>query len=103
MPRVFYIALGAAVGVVTVRRAARAVSTLTPQHLAGSLVESVQDFLADVREGMAEREDELRQALGLDDADGAADPGGIDGAGGGNGDGPYGAADAPDIPSARSA
>ncbi len=67
MPRLFYIALGAAVGVVTVRRAARAVSTLTPQHLAGSLVESVQDFLADVREGMAEREDELRQALGLDD------------------------------------
>ncbi|WP_131768051.1 hypothetical protein [Candidatus Protofrankia californiensis] len=102
MPRMFYIALGAAAGVVTVRRAARAVSTLTPQHLAGSLVESVQDFLADVREGMAEREDELRQALGLDDAgdvDGAADPGGT----GDTGGGPHGAADAPGIPSARSA
>ncbi|AEH10636.1 hypothetical protein FsymDg_3332 [Candidatus Protofrankia datiscae] len=96
MPRVFYIALGAAVGVVTVRRAARAVSTLTPQHLAGSLVESVQDFLADVREGMAEREDELRQALGLDDT-GPDDTGDARGAGGPPG------ADAPGIPGARSA
>ncbi|WP_131747590.1 hypothetical protein [Frankia sp. Cppng1_Ct_nod] len=69
MPRMFYIALGAAVGVVTVRRAARTLSSLTPQHMAGSLVQSVQDFVADVREGMAEREDELRQALGLDDTD----------------------------------
>ncbi|WP_322762291.1 DUF6167 family protein [Frankia sp. Cr2] len=78
MPRMFYIALGAAVGVVTVRRAARAASTLTPQHMAGSLAQSVQDFVADVREGMAEREDELRQALGIgagdDDApDGTSD------------------------------
>jgi hypothetical protein len=68
MPRMFYIALGAAAGVLTVRRAARAVSTLTPQHVAGSLAQSVQDFVADVREGMAEREDELRRALGIGDS-----------------------------------
>jgi hypothetical protein len=68
MPRMFYIALGAAAGVLTVRRAARAVSTLTPQHVAGSLARSVQDFVADVREGMTEREDELRRALGIGDS-----------------------------------
>lgn len=67
MPRLFYISLGAAAGVVAVRRVARLASSLTPESMAGSLVQSVQDFVADVREGMAEREDELRGALGLDD------------------------------------
>ncbi|WP_322780347.1 hypothetical protein [Frankia sp. Cas4] len=93
MPRMFYIALGAAVGVVTVRRAARAASTLTPAHMAGSLAQSVQDFVADVREGMAEREDELRQALGI----GASD-GGDAGAPGGTSDG---RADVPDVADAH--
>ncbi len=96
MPRMFYIALGAAVGVVTVRRAARAASTLTPAHMAGSLAQSVQDFVADVREGMAEREDELRQALGI----GAGDDGdaGDDDAPGGTSDG---RADVPDVADAH--
>jgi hypothetical protein len=71
MPRLFYIAFGAGLGVVVVRRVARAASALSPQSVAGSLVESVQEFLADVREGMAEREEEIRAALGLD---GVEDP-----------------------------
>ncbi len=74
MPRMFYIALGAAAGVVTVRRAARAVSTLTPQHLAGSFAQSVREFVTDVQEGMAEREVELRHALGIGDDDGVDAP-----------------------------
>lgn len=72
MPRLFYVALGAAAGVVAVRQAARAVQALTPQSMAGALVQSVQEFIADVRENMAVREEEIRAALGLDD-DAAAD------------------------------
>lgn len=64
--RIFYVALGATVGVLVVRRLTHAVESLQPQHVAGSLVQSVQEFLADVRVAMAEREDELRDALGLD-------------------------------------
>lgn len=68
MRRLFYISLGAAAGVVAVRRVARLASALSPESMAGALVASVEGFLADVREGMAERENELRGALGIDDA-----------------------------------
>lgn len=73
MKRMFYIAFGAAVGIMVVRQAARAASALTPQSVAGSLVQSVQEFVADVREAMAQREEEIREALGLDDAEGSPD------------------------------
>ncbi|KJE21295.1 hypothetical protein FF36_04343 [Frankia torreyi] len=66
MSRIFYLAFGAAAGVVVVRQAAKAAAALTPTSLAGSLVQSVQEFLADVREAAAEREEEIRVALGLD-------------------------------------
>ncbi|OAA25899.1 hypothetical protein UG55_1019100 [Frankia sp. EI5c] len=69
--RVFYVALGAATGVLVVRQVARAVSALTPTSVAGSLVQSVREFAADVAEAMAEREEEIRSALGLDEADGS--------------------------------
>ncbi|CAJ63886.1 hypothetical protein [Frankia alni] len=70
MSRIFYLAFGAAAGVVVVRQAAKAAAALTPTSLAGSLVQSVQEFLADVREAAAQREEEIRVALGLDrDAD----------------------------------
>jgi hypothetical protein len=65
----FYIAFGAAAGVLVVRQVSRAAANLSPQSMAGSLVQSVQEFVADVREGMAEREEEIRDALGLDDDD----------------------------------
>lgn len=64
--RVFYVALGATVGVLVARRLTHAVESLQPGHVAGSFVQSVREFLADVRVAMAEREDELRDALGLD-------------------------------------
>ncbi|WP_261569839.1 hypothetical protein [Frankia gtarii] len=96
MSRIFYLAFGAAAGVVVVRRAAKAAAALTPTSLAGSLVQSVQEFLADVREAAAEREEEIRVALGLD-RDPDDDPSEPSGAGAGAaGPGAAGAAGYPD-------
>jgi hypothetical protein len=67
--RLFYVTFGAVAGVLAVRQAAKAAAALTPGSMAGSLVASMQEFLADVRELMAEREDEIREALGLYDED----------------------------------
>jgi hypothetical protein len=75
MPRrLFYVTFGAVAGVLAVRQAAKAASALAPGSVAGSLVASIQEFVADVKVFMAEREDEIREALGLyeDDEDGAA-------------------------------
>ena len=71
--RLVYIAFGAAVGVLVVQRATRAAQRFTPAglqtSLAGSmagLTQAISEFAELVREGMAEREDELRVTLGLD-------------------------------------
>ena len=64
--RVFYIAFGATVGVLVVRRISAAAEQWQPDNLAHRLTVAIEDFLADVRENMAEREDELRSSLGLD-------------------------------------
>ena len=79
MRRVFWMALGATVGIVVVRRVSRAAEAYTPEGIGRSLtgaVDAVRDLVEDVRAGMAEREQELRVALGVEegtmDADGAA-------------------------------
>ena len=71
--RLIYIAFGAVAGVLVVRRAASAARRFTPvgvqQSLAGAfagLTESIRDATAELREIMAEREQELRVTLGLD-------------------------------------
>ncbi|MDP9465934.1 MAG: DUF6167 family protein [Actinomycetota bacterium] len=71
--RLVYIAFGAAVGILVVQRATRAAQRFTPAglqtSLAGSmagLTQAISEFTELVREGMAEREDELRATLGLD-------------------------------------
>jgi hypothetical protein len=71
--RMFYIALGATVGILVVRRASQAAARFTPAGVQtsvsgafGGLGEAIRDFGADIRAGMAEREDELRVELGLD-------------------------------------
>ncbi len=71
--RLVYIAFGAAVGVLVVQRATRAARRFTPagvqSSLSGSfggLTEAIREFSADLREAMAEREQELRSTLGLD-------------------------------------
>jgi hypothetical protein len=71
MRRVFYIALGVTIGVLAVRRVTRLAESLSPENLAASAARAVTDFVADVREGMAEREADLRAALQYD-ADGVA-------------------------------
>ena len=71
--RVFYIALGATVGILVVQRASRAAKRFTPAGVQGSLAgafgglgEALRDFGAEIRIGMAEREQLLRTDLGLD-------------------------------------
>ena len=69
MRRLFWLALGAVAGVLVVRRLTRAVEAYTPTGVARSMSdvgEGLRDLAAAVREGMAEREEELRIALGVD-------------------------------------
>jgi hypothetical protein len=70
MKRLLWLGVGIAVGVVVVRQVSRAVQAYSPSGLAGSarnsaagLVEAVRDFVADVREGMAEREAQIHAAF----------------------------------------
>jgi Family of unknown function (DUF6167) len=79
--RLFWVAAGAAAGIYLARRVQRTAQSLTPQGIAGSFVaamhdvaDAVRDFAAEVRVGMAEREIELRHALGLTE-DGTTAPG----------------------------
>jgi hypothetical protein len=66
--RLFYITLGATVGVLVMRRLAAAAESLQPDNVARRLVVSAQGFVREVRTGMAEREGELRSALGVDES-----------------------------------
>jgi hypothetical protein len=70
MRRLFYIALGAGVGVAAVRKITKTAEKFTPAGLADSakasasgLGSSVMLFLDDVRANMAVREAELHDAL----------------------------------------
>lgn len=74
MKRLFYVALGATAGVLVVRRISRAAQKWSPEGLAGQaggLGLRFQQFWAEVQDGAAEREAELRESLGLDNADAA--------------------------------
>ena len=74
MRRLFWLGLGAAAGVLVVRRVTQAAQSYTPEGMARSiqgLGDGLRELAATVREGMAEREAELRAALGADA--GAAD------------------------------
>jgi hypothetical protein len=73
MRRLFWLTLGATLGVLIFRRLSRAAQKLTPDGIAGSigsglseLAYALRDFAEDVRESMSSRETELRQAAGLD-------------------------------------
>jgi hypothetical protein len=72
MRRLFYVALGASVGVLVVRRVSAAAQRWTPEGLAaqaGGAGDRINAWWAEVRSLAAAREVELRDALGLDDAD----------------------------------
>ena len=70
--RVFYVALGATVGVLVFRQLRKTADAMLPANVAGGLADRVRAFSAEVRMHAAEREGELRRALGLDVVDGAA-------------------------------
>ena len=73
MRRLFWLALGATLGVLIVRKLSKAAEKLTPQGVAQSfsaglteLAAALRDFAADVREAMTAQEAALREAAGLD-------------------------------------
>jgi hypothetical protein len=69
MRRLFYVALGATAGVLAVRRASAVLNRWTPEGVAGQLGgagERVALWWAEVQALAAQREVELRDALGLD-------------------------------------
>lgn len=70
MKRIFWMGIGVAVGVLAVRRISQVRSAVGPEGLnraVGRLSDSIADFADAVRSGMAERETDLRQALGMDE------------------------------------
>jgi len=78
--RVFWMAVGATVTIIVVRRVNRLFDAASPEGIGRSLTaaaDSVREFADDVRTGMAEREHELRVALGAEpgtmDAEGVAE------------------------------
>ena len=69
MKRIFWLIIGIAVGVYAVTRLKKRVQVLAPesvQESAAKLAAAVRHFGDQVREGMAEREVELKDALGID-------------------------------------
>jgi hypothetical protein len=72
--RLFYVSLGAAAGIVVARKITQTAQRYTPSGMSkgfagalGGLGEAIRDFGADVRAGMAEREEQLTRELGLDE------------------------------------
>jgi hypothetical protein len=70
MRRLFWLGIGIGVGVVVVRIVTRKARAFTPAGLAGTAQESaghlaatVRNFMDEVREGMADREYEIRAAF----------------------------------------
>jgi hypothetical protein len=70
MKRLLWLGVGVAVGAVIVRKLTQKANEFTPTGIAtslsesaGGLVESLRNFVEDVRDGMAEREQEIQQAF----------------------------------------
>jgi hypothetical protein len=73
MRRLFWVAVGAAAGVYAVRKVQKTLHSYRPAGLADratGLGGSVRVFADEVRAGMVRREAELREALGIEPADG---------------------------------
>lgn len=82
MRRLFWAALGAAAGILIVRKLTSTARAFTPAALTGQLSQSIaglgdsiRDFADDIKDAMAEREEELMAAL-ADDGTGRPPPGG---------------------------
>jgi len=71
MKRILWLIVGIAVGVYAVTRLKKRAQSLAPDSLqqsAGKVASAIRHFGDEVRAGMAERETELRDALGIDTA-----------------------------------
>lgn len=73
MRRLFWVALGATVGVLLVRKVSKTAQAYSPSGVAqglsnglSDLGEGLREMAESIREGMTERETELRYALGID-------------------------------------
>ncbi|MFT4468793.1 DUF6167 family protein [Arthrobacter sulfonylureivorans] len=72
MKRIIWMAAGVAIGVLAVRKVSQTREALGPVGLNRALAQvadSVANFADAVRDGMQERESDLRLALGIDSAD----------------------------------
>ncbi|MGW6173002.1 DUF6167 family protein [Arthrobacter sp. NPDC055138] len=72
MKRMIWMAAGVAIGVLAVRKLSQTRDALGPAGLnraLGQVADSVATFADAVRDGMQERETDLRLALGIDSAD----------------------------------
>jgi hypothetical protein len=76
MKRLFWTGLGVAVGVMATRKITEAAAALTPSGMSGRLADSitvlgeaVREFGQDLRDAMWDREEELYEALGLNDVE----------------------------------
>jgi hypothetical protein len=70
MKRLLWLGVGLAVGALVVRKLNQKANEFTPTGIAtslsesaGGLVESLRSFVEDVREGMAEREQQIHEAF----------------------------------------
>jgi hypothetical protein len=73
--RLFYVTFGATVGVLAVRRISQAAQKWTPQGLsqqAGGVGDRIAQWWATVQIAAAEREAELRDALGIEENPGSS-------------------------------
>ncbi len=70
MKRVLWLGLGAAIGALAYQKLRTTAALASPQGLnrtANRIADNIAAFAENVREGMNEREGELRRGLGLDD------------------------------------
>ncbi|CAM3063425.1 hypothetical protein PSET11_02670 [Arthrobacter ulcerisalmonis] len=77
MKRLVWMGLGVAIGVIAFRKINEAQTQLGPAGLnraVSRVADTVYDFADAVRDGMRERETDLRAALGIDSADVARRP-----------------------------
>ncbi|MBG0566199.1 hypothetical protein [Actinoplanes aureus] len=70
MKRLLWLGVGLAVGAIVVRKLNQKANEFTPSGIAtslsesaGGLVESLRSFVEDVRDGMAEREQQIHEAF----------------------------------------
>ncbi|WP_026818375.1 hypothetical protein [Arthrobacter castelli] len=67
--RLIWVGIGVTIGIIAVRKASEAKAKYGPEGInraMGSLADSVSGFAETMRQGMSEREADLRIALGID-------------------------------------